>query len=67
METREKVQWLKVVNDLAERGVGLIQAFNHVRTKQEDQKQYLLHIEEEHRKQFPSASKSAIIKELILR
>ena len=62
----EKVQILEVVYDLAERGVVLIQAFNPVLTKQADQKQYLLHIVEEYRKQFPSASKSAIIKGLIL-
>ena len=66
IEAREKVQWLKVVNDSAKRGVGLIQVFNPVLTKQEDQKQYLLHIVEEHRKQFLSASKSAIIKKLLL-
>ena len=43
-----------------------IYIFFSVLTEQEDHKQYLLHIVEEHWKQFPSASKSAIIKELIL-
>ena len=66
IEAREKVQRLEVVNDLGERVVALIQAFNPLLTKQEDQKQYLLHIVEEHQKQFSSASKSMIIKVLIL-
>ena len=66
LKDREKVQRLKIVNHLAERGVALIQAFNPVLTKQEDQRRYLLHVVEEHRKQFPPARKSAIIKGLIL-
>ena len=66
IEAREKVQRLEIVNDLGERVVALIQAFNPLLTKQEDQKQYLLHIVEEHQKQFPSARKSVIVKVLIL-
>jgi len=36
---QRKVRSLKVVNDAAERGVALIQAFNGVLTNQEEQKQ----------------------------
>lgn len=35
---------LKVVNDVAERGVKLIEEFNDKFTKNEDQKQYLLQV-----------------------
>lgn len=48
---------LKVVNDLAERGVALIQQYNNCLTRSEEQKQYLLQVIEEHRKKFPSVSK----------
>lgn len=48
---------LKVVNDLAERSVSLIQQFNSSLTRNEEQKQYLLQVVESHRKQFPSKAK----------
>src|SRR6218665_1949571 len=46
------VQSLRVVNDLAERGVALIQEFNSTLTRDEEQKQYLLQVIEDHRKRF---------------
>lgn len=54
------VHKLQVVNDIAERGVSLMQTFNSILTKNEDQKQYILQVVEEHRKKFPNASKAAI-------
>lgn len=44
---------LKVVNDIAERGVALIEEFNHSLTKNEEQKQFLLQVVKNHQKQFP--------------
>ena len=55
------VRSLKVVNDTAERGVKLIQEFNHVLTKNEDQKQYLLQVVQEHRKLYPCSKKSTVV------
>lgn len=58
------VRQFKVVNDNAERGVALIQAYNTSLTKDEDQKQYLLQVIEQHRKLFPDSNKSTILKNL---
>lgn len=55
---QQKVRSLKVVNDAAERGVALIQAFNGVLTNQEEQKQFLLQVVEKHRRDFPNTNKS---------
>lgn len=55
---QRKVRSLKVVNDAAERGVALIQAFNGVITNQEEQKQFLLQVVEKHRRDFPNPNKS---------
>ncbi|XP_044586532.1 uncharacterized protein LOC123266358 [Cotesia glomerata] len=52
---------LKVVNDLAERGVALIQDYNNCLTRNEEQKQYLLQVVEEHRKKFPYVTKNKIV------
>ena len=52
---------LKVVNDTAERGVKLIQDYNSILTNDEDQKQYLLQVVQQQRRNFPDASKNRII------
>ena len=41
------------INDVAERGVALIQMFNAT-TKNEEQKQYMLQVVERHRRDFPA-------------
>ncbi|GBP30652.1 hypothetical protein EVAR_76197_1 [Eumeta japonica] len=41
---------LRVVNDTAERGVKLFEDYNTILTKNEDEKQFLLHVVEENRK-----------------
>lgn len=51
---------LKVVNDLAERGVALIEQYNSLLTKDEEQKQYLLQVVQDHRSRFPDARKSTL-------
>ncbi|XP_076060300.1 uncharacterized protein LOC143036625 [Oratosquilla oratoria] len=50
---------LKAVNDCAERAISLIQQFNTVITKDEDQRQFLLRVVQEHRKEIPLPKKSA--------
>jgi len=49
-----------VVNDTAERGVALMQSYNSILTKNEDHKQYLLQVMEQHRQKFPNATKATI-------
>uniref|UniRef100_A0A2S2PCY9 Uncharacterized protein n=1 Tax=Schizaphis graminum TaxID=13262 RepID=A0A2S2PCY9_SCHGA len=56
----KRVQHLKVVNDAAERGISLIQTFNGIITNQEEQKQYLLQVVEQHRQKYPNPNKSTI-------
>lgn len=49
---------LKVTNDVAERGVALIQEFNGAFTKDEGQKQYALQIIKTHRKMYSTPNKT---------
>ena len=58
----EIVRSVRVVNDLAERGVALIQQFNSSITRNEEQKQFLLQIVENHRKEFSMPTKASAIK-----
>ena len=51
---------LKVVNDSAERGVALIEEYNSLLTNDEEQKQYLLQVVQDHRSRFPDARKSTL-------
>jgi len=66
VESQATVAQLKVVNDAAERGIALIEAFNSAITTQEEQKQYLLQVVEKHRKDYPNANKSTLLHELVL-
>ena len=52
---------LACINDCAERGVALMQTFN-MTTKDEIQKQYLLQVVEEHRKNFISGNRDELLK-----
>lgn len=54
---------LKIVNDTAERAVCLIEDYNNILTKKEDQKQFLLQVVSEHRKLFPDATKTTTMKD----
>lgn len=49
-----------MVNDFAERGLALMQAYNLALTKDEDQRQFLLQVIEDHRKRYPDARKSTV-------
>lgn len=55
-------QNLKVTNDVAERGVALIQKFNNSFTKDEEQKQFALQIIRNHRKTHPNPNKNTSCK-----
>ena len=52
---------IKVVNDLAERGVALIEEFNCSITRDEEQKQFLLQVVENHQSKFSAPTKAAAI------
>lgn len=59
---KKLVNNLHVVNDIAERGVKLIEDYNKLMTKNEDQKQYLLQVVSEYRQRFPDCKKSTLSK-----
>lgn len=52
---------LSVVNDAAERGVKLIQDFNDILTRDEEQKQFLLQVVQDHRRLYPDATKRTVV------
>ncbi|KAG0714733.1 hypothetical protein GWK47_013588 [Chionoecetes opilio] len=60
-EASKTFQNIKVVNDFAERGVALMQEYNALLTKNEEQHQFLLQVIEEHRKKFPFATKASLM------
>ena len=65
IECREKLKNLIVVNDCAERAVHLAEEYVNTRSKDEDQKQYLLQFVDESRKNLlASANKKDILKKL---
>ena len=55
-----KVMNIPVINDVAERGVALIEQFNRHHTTDENQLQYLLGVVEIHRKRYPVATKAIL-------
>ena len=57
---KKNVSALVLVNDRAERAIKLIEDYNAILTKDESQKQALLHVVTEHRKRFPNANKSTV-------
>ena len=63
LDMQQEVRQMKVINDCAERGNALITAYNRCITKDKVQKQYLLRLVDLHRKEFPQASKAAIMKQ----
>ena len=59
-ESLKKVKNLPVINDVAKRWVKLIEDFNARHTTKEDQLQFLLTVVSQHRKMFPTTSKSLL-------
>ena len=58
---KEFVKHLKTTNDTAERGIKLISDYAQLITKNEDQKQALLQVVQEHRRLHPGQKKSNFI------
>lgn len=52
---------MKVVNDIAERGVALMDEYNRLHTNDEEQKQYLLLTVKDYRRRFPDTKKSTLM------
>ena len=51
---------LKVVNDTAERSIALFTNLNYTLSNDEDEKQKIINIVEDHRRRVPNASKNAL-------
>lgn len=58
---KDVVNSMRVINDIAERGVALIEEFNKLITVNEEQKQYLLLVVKDFRKKYPNAKKSTLV------
>lgn len=58
----EKLEKTVVVNDVAERGVKLIQDYNNILTKDETEKQFVLQIADGDRKKYQTPTKSSLRK-----
>lgn len=56
-----KLKKLSVVNDVAERGVKLIQEYNNILTMDESERQFILQIAAEDRKKNPSCNKYSLM------
>ena len=52
---------MHVVNDIAERGVALIEEYNALHTTDEDQKQFLLLTVKNYRQQYPNRNKTTLM------
>jgi adenylate/nucleoside-diphosphate kinase len=49
------------VNDIAERGVALMNEYNKLHTNNEEQKQYLLLVVKEYRHRYPDRNKETLM------
>ena len=59
-QARETLQYLRVINDQAERGVALTQEYSGLLTNNETQLQFLLQVVEEHRLLYPNSRKQTL-------
>ncbi|KAL4141736.1 hypothetical protein QTP88_004317 [Uroleucon formosanum] len=57
----EIVNTFRVINDTAERGVKLMEEYNKVLTKNEEQKQYVLQVVEDYRRKYPNSLKTMVL------
>ena len=57
---RKTAAKLRVTNDTLEKGVTLIQKYNRLRTKSEEQTQFILQVVTEHQKKLPQITKIAL-------
>lgn len=56
---------LKVVDDIAERGVAIIQNFTGILTQHKEHIQYLLQVVQDHRIKFSYTKKSTLFKDTV--
>lgn len=61
-EVKQGVRNMRVVNDIAERGVKLMDEYNKLHTNNEEQKQFLLLVVKDYRKKYPDRKKSTLMK-----
>ncbi|KAL4097852.1 hypothetical protein QTP88_022559 [Uroleucon formosanum] len=54
------VAHINVINDTTERGMKLIEEYNSILTKDEEQKQYLLQIVKNYEIKYPDSNKSTV-------
>ncbi|GBN15438.1 hypothetical protein AVEN_161867-1 [Araneus ventricosus] len=64
LKSQEIFQNIRVVNDIAKRGVKLKQDFNGLLIVDEEQKQFLVQCVEDHRKQYPDCKKATLKRKL---
>jgi len=64
LQAEAVVHELRVVNDTAERGVALMQEYNALLTKDEEQTQFALQVVKEHRKLYPDSKKATLMQGL---
>lgn len=55
------VQQLKVVNDTPDRSIKLIEDYNNIITKNEEQKQFLLQVVRNYRQKYPDSKNSTLL------
>lgn len=58
---KEIVENMRIVNDLAERGVALMEEYNKLHTNNEEQKQYLMLLVKDYRQKNPNVNKANFI------
>jgi len=56
-EAKDIISALRVTNDLAEKGLALMQSFNEALVRNEEENQFVLHMVEYHRNKLPKALK----------
>src|SRR6218665_1680311 len=64
MVAEDIVRELRVVNDIVERGVALMQEFNALLTKDEEHTQFAIQVIKEHRKRYLDSKKETLLKGL---
>ena len=62
ISVKASIRCLRVVNDIAERGVALMEEYNKLHTNNEKQKQFLLLTVKDYRKEHPDTKKSNLMK-----
>ena len=64
LEVETVAKELHVVNDTADRGVALMNDYNALLAKDEEQMQFTVQVVKEHRKLFPYSNKSTLVYDL---